>query len=80
MNVPIPEVRKANQTAQDTGEAGSPSGEKMCIIGASGELGRYLVQHALDRGYEVVAVCREVSVVKLGGVLGAHHDCSGSDG
>ena len=34
-------------------------------MGASGKLGRYLVQHALDRGYEVVAVCREVSVDKL---------------
>ncbi|WP_152361042.1 NAD(P)-dependent oxidoreductase [Microlunatus speluncae] len=38
---------------------------KVCIIGASGKLGRYLVQHALDRGYEVVGVCREVSVGKL---------------
>lgn len=38
---------------------------KVCIIGASGKLGRYMVQHALDRGYEVVAVCRERSVSKL---------------
>jgi hypothetical protein len=29
------------------------------------ELGRYMVQHALDRGYEVVGVCREQSVGKL---------------
>ena len=38
---------------------------KVCVIGASGKLGRYLVQHALDRGYEVVGVCRERSVEKL---------------
>lgn len=39
---------------------------KVCIVGASGKLGRYLVRHALDRGYEVVGVCREESVGKLG--------------
>jgi hypothetical protein len=38
---------------------------KVCIIGASGKLGRYMVQHALDRGYEVVGVCRERSLNKL---------------
>lgn len=38
---------------------------KVCIVGASGKLGRYLVGHALDRDYEVVAVCREKSVGKL---------------
>ena len=38
---------------------------RVCIIGASGKLGQYLVQHALDRGYEVVGVCREQSVGKL---------------
>jgi len=38
---------------------------KVCIIGASGKLGKYMVQHALDRGYEVVGVCREGSVGKL---------------
>ena len=38
---------------------------KVCIIGASGKLGRYMVQHALDRNYDVVAVCREKSVNKL---------------
>lgn len=38
---------------------------KVCIVGASGKLGRYMVQHSLDRGYEVVGVCREQSVPKL---------------
>jgi NAD(P)-dependent dehydrogenase (short-subunit alcohol dehydrogenase family) len=38
---------------------------KVCIVGASGKLGQYMVQHALDRNYEVVGVCREESVGKL---------------
>ena len=38
---------------------------KVCILGASGKLGRYMVQHALERGYEVVGVCREQSIAKL---------------
>ncbi len=38
---------------------------KVCIVGASGKLGRYMVRHALERGYEVVGVCREKSVAKL---------------
>jgi NmrA-like family len=38
---------------------------RVCIVGAWGKLGRYMVQHALDRGYEVVGVCREESVGKL---------------
>ena len=41
------------------------SAERVCVVGASGKLGQYLVQHALERGYEVVAVCREQSVDKL---------------
>lgn len=39
--------------------------KKVCIVGASGKLGKYMAQHALDRGYEVVGVCREQSVDKL---------------
>src|SRR6266508_183172 len=38
---------------------------RVCIVGASGKLGQYMVQHALDRGYEVVGVCREESVGKF---------------
>jgi hypothetical protein len=40
---------------------------KVCIVGASGKLGRYLVEQALARGYEVVGVCRPKSVGKLAG-------------
>jgi hypothetical protein len=39
--------------------------KKVCIVGASGKLGQYMVQHALHQGYEVVGVCRERSVAKL---------------
>ncbi|WP_028065476.1 NAD(P)-dependent oxidoreductase [Solirubrobacter soli] len=35
------------------------------VVGASGKLGSYMVEEALDRGHEVVAVCREQSVPKL---------------
>src|SRR5512135_3158546 len=41
------------------------SAMKVCIVGASGKLGQYMVQHALDRGYEVIGVCRERSIDKL---------------
>lgn len=41
---------------------------RVCVVGASGKLGRYLVQHCLDRGHDVVAVCRERSVGKLADV------------
>lgn len=44
--------------------------KKICIVGASGKLGQYMVQHALDRGYDVVGVCRERSVSKLGAFKG----------
>jgi uncharacterized protein YbjT (DUF2867 family) len=38
---------------------------KVCIVGASGKLGHCMVRQALDRGHEVVGVCREQSVGKL---------------
>jgi hypothetical protein len=38
---------------------------RVCIVGASGKLGQYMIQHCLDRDYEVVGVCREQSVPKL---------------
>jgi putative NADH-flavin reductase len=43
---------------------------KVCIVGASGKLGQYMVRHALDRGYDVVGVCREQSVAKLDAFAG----------
>ena len=39
--------------------------KNVCIVGASGKLGLYMVQHSLDRGYTVTGVCRESSVDKL---------------
>ena len=39
--------------------------KKICIVGASGKLGQYMVQHALNSRYEVIGVCREKSVGKL---------------
>ena len=39
--------------------------KKICIVGASGKLGQYMVQHALEKKYQVVAVCRKQSVGKL---------------
>lgn len=38
---------------------------RICIVGISGKLGQYMTQHALDRGYEVVGVCRPESAGKL---------------
>jgi hypothetical protein len=43
---------------------------RICIVGASGKLGRYMAQHALDRGHEVVGVCRPESVGKLDRLAG----------
>lgn len=38
---------------------------RVCIIGASGKLGQYMVEQCLERGYEVVGVCRQNSAKKL---------------
>jgi NAD(P)-dependent dehydrogenase (short-subunit alcohol dehydrogenase family) len=38
---------------------------RVCVVGASGKLGKYMVRHALGRDYDVVGVCREQSVDKL---------------
>jgi len=38
---------------------------RVCIVGASGKLGTYMVGHALDRGHEGVAVCREQSTGQI---------------
>jgi hypothetical protein len=65
MGTRIPIAGEALEATQDRGEVGGPARLKVCVVGASGKLGRYMVQHALDRGYEVAAVCREVSVDKL---------------
>ncbi|MFZ1681072.1 MAG: NAD(P)H-binding protein [Rhizobiaceae bacterium] len=42
--------------------------KRVCIVGISGKLGRYMLRHALDRGYEVRGVCRAESVGKLADV------------
>ena len=54
---------------------------RVCIVGASGKLGQYMVQQSLDRGDDVVGVCREQSVGKLDAfkgritvIPGATHD------
>jgi hypothetical protein len=39
--------------------------KKVCIVGASGKLGQYMIQHCLYRNYEVIGVCRSQSVEKL---------------
>ena len=38
---------------------------KVCVVGASGKLGHYMIRHALERGWQVVGVCRPESVGKL---------------
>ena len=45
---------------------------KLAIIGASGKTGTHLVHESLERGYQVIAVCRDASVEKLSGFTG--HD------
>lgn len=53
------------QPQPDSTAARGPAPMKVCVIGASGKLGQYMVKHALARGYDVVGVCREASVGKL---------------
>jgi uncharacterized protein YbjT (DUF2867 family) len=53
---------------------------KVCIDGASGKLGRYMVGHALARGYEAVGVCRAESVGKLDGFGGRIRIVPGATG
>ena len=47
---------------------GASKVKRVCIVGASGKLGRFMIEHALRRGYEVTGVCRAQSVGKLAGV------------
>src|SRR3954451_20714617 len=65
MSASSPTGREATKAAQGSSEGAGTSCPRVCVVGGSGKLGRYMVRHALDRGYEVVAVCREVSVDKL---------------
>jgi NAD(P)-dependent dehydrogenase (short-subunit alcohol dehydrogenase family) len=43
---------------------------RVCIVGASGKLGQYMIRHCLDRGHEVVGVCRLASAAKLDAFAG----------
>lgn len=39
--------------------------KRICIVGISGKLGRYMARHALELGYEVTGICRPESTGKL---------------
>lgn len=39
--------------------------KRVCIVGASGKLGQYMIRHCLERGYAINGVCRPESVGKL---------------
>ena len=54
------------ESANHATRSGRPAVKKVCIVGVSGKLGQYMAEHALERGYEVVGVCRAVSIDKLG--------------
>jgi hypothetical protein len=56
-------MKQDNLLAGARGTKGTP--KRVCIVGISGKLGQYMARHALDRGYEVVGVCRAKSVGKL---------------
>lgn len=38
---------------------------RVCIVGISGKLGQYMTELALERGWDVVGICRPESVQKL---------------
>jgi hypothetical protein len=63
-------ARQIGDLPSPTGVRGRERVTRICIVGASGKLGHCMVQHALDRGYEVVGVCREQSVAKLDAFTG----------
>ena len=63
----LPEVRASRPEGANAGDTREV---RVCVVGASGKLGRYMVQHALDRGHEVVGVCRGESVPKLAAFTG----------
>lgn len=54
----------AIHTARTTFDAVSAP-KKVCIVGISGKLGQYMVEHCIERGYAIVGVCRPESVAKL---------------
>jgi hypothetical protein len=68
MMMALPESLR--KTVSRLSEARMDRKKRICIVGASGKLGRYLVQLALERGYDVVGVCRPKSVKKLAGFEG----------
>lgn len=55
--------------------------KKVCIVGASGKLGIYMVQHALDRHYEVVGGSVDTPRFEVPGVvvLGLFKDPAGNE-
>jgi putative NADH-flavin reductase len=46
---------------------------RIAIVGASGKTGMALVQEGLDRGHEVVGVCRPSTAERLGAFVGHEH-------
>ncbi len=72
------DLNTSSGTAEETVLPKRAGPKKICIVGASGKLGQYMVQHALDRGFEVVSVCRERSVHKLERFEGRIHVVPGA--
>ncbi len=71
LNTADPESHRMEATKEFPQDTHATTGEtgtrpmKVCVVGASGKLGQYMVQHALSRGYDVIGVCREQSAEKL---------------